>query len=260
MLVVLCVLTAVVGLAIGSFLNVVIWRVPRGESIVRPGSRCPSCGSTLLARDNVPVLGYLLLRGRCRACSRAVSRRYPVVELLTAALFVAVTAKVGPQWELPAFLYLVAVGVALAAIDIDVHRLPDVIVLPSYLVGLALLGLAALGDGEPRVLLRALAGMAALYTVYFVLRLAHPRGMGRGDLKLSGVLGLYLGWVGWGALAVGAFLGFFLGGVVGVGLIVAGRANGKSALPFGPFMLVGALLAILCAEPLVGLYVRTAIG
>ena len=260
MLVAVCLLTAVTGLAIGSFLNVVIWRVPRGESIVRPASRCPRCGETLRHRDNVPVLGYLLLRGRCRGCRGPVSVRYPVVELVTAALFVAVTLRLGLSWELPAYLYLVAVGVALAAIDIDVHRLPDVIVLPSYVVSLALLGLAAWGDHDLVALERAVAGMACLYLLYLLLRLAHPRGMGRGDLKLAGVLGLYLGWLGWDAVAVGAFLGFFLGGVMGVSLIVAGRANGKSALPFGPFMLVGALVAVFLAQPLGDIYLHAAFG
>jgi leader peptidase (prepilin peptidase)/N-methyltransferase len=241
---------AVLGLVIGSFLNVVIWRVPRGESIVRPASQCPGCGSALAVRDNVPVLSWLLLRGRCRGCGMAISRRYPLVEVGTAALFVALTVRLGPSPALPAYLYLAAVGIALAAIDIDVHRLPDALTLPSYGVGILLLGAAALADHGAPQLMRALLGMAACFAVYFALAVVYPAGMGFGDVKLAGLLGLYLGWLGWAAWAVGLFAGFFLGGAAGLVLLALGRASRKTALPFGPFMLTGAALAILFGEPI----------
>ena len=247
----------VLGLLIGSFLNVVVWRVPRGESIVSPPSHCPRCDSRIAARDNIPVLSWLLLRGRCRHCGEAISARYPMVEILTAAVFAALGARFGLDAVLPAFLYLGAAGTALALIDLDTKRLPDVITLPSYPVAAALLAVAALAAGEWDTYLRALLGMAALYSGYFLVALISPRSMGFGDVKLAGVLGLYLGWLGWDVLAVGAFAGFFLGGVLGIALLAAKRATRKSAIPFGPFMLLGALLAVLAGEPLADLWLRT---
>ena len=146
-------LASVLGLAIGSFLNVVIWRVPRGESVVSPPSACPSCGNPISPRDNVPVVSWLLLAGQCRHCHERISPRYPLVELGTAVLFGLTAWRFGLAWELPAFLYLAAITVALALIDIDVHRLPNSIVLPSYVVAGVLLTAAALLDhdaGRPR--------------------------------------------------------------------------------------------------------------
>lgn len=250
----------VLGLVIGSFLNVVIWRVPRGESIVRPPSACPSCGAHVRPRDNVPVLSWLLLRGRCRDCRAPISGRYPIVEALTGVLFGATAWYLGPTWALPAHLYLVAVGVALAYIDIDVHRLPDVITLPSYPVVLALLAVAAAGTGDWGSYVRALAGGAALWAFYYVLHKVHSRGMGMGDVKLAGLLGLYLAWTGWGAFAVGAFGAFLVGGVYSIGLLVLRRAGRKSGIPFGPWMLVGAALGIVVGEPVFRAYLDLVLG
>lgn len=247
---VLVLLAVVLGLAVGSFLNVVIWRVPRGESVVSPPSHCPSCGGGIHPRDNVPVVSWLLLRGRCRACAGRISARYPMVELLTAAVFGVLAARFGLSWQLPAWLYLGAVGIALALIDIDTRRLPNVLTLPSYAVGAALLGLAALAGDGATPLVRAAMGMAALYAFYFVLWFVYPGGMGFGDVRLAGVLGLYLGWLGWGPLTVGAFAGFLLGGVVGVTMLATGQAGRKTAIPYGPFMLLGALVAVVAGGPL----------
>jgi leader peptidase (prepilin peptidase)/N-methyltransferase len=251
---------AFLGLLVGSFLNVVIWRVPRGESVVSPPSHCPVCDRELRWRDNIPVLSWLLLRGRCRDCRTPISRRYPLVELATAVVFAVMAARIGWDAALPAFLYLGAIGVALWMIDIDVRRLPDPIVLPSYLVGVVLLGAAAAVSGEWGDLLRAVIGMAALYAFYFLLAFIYPAGMGFGDVKLAGVLGLYLAWLGWAELVVGAFLGFLLGGVVGILLMLTRRAGRKSQLPFGPYMLAGAFLAILWGGALADLYLDTAVG
>lgn len=254
MMAALVLMCALLGLIIGSFLNVVVWRVPRGESVLRPGSRCPGCQEPIRPRDNLPVLSWLLLRGRCRDCDTAISARYPLVEVVTAALFGLTAAWFGLSWELPAFLYLAAITVALTLIDLDVKRLPNAIVLPSYVVGLVLLGGAAAITGEWEALLRAGLGMVAMFAFFFVLALIYPAGMGFGDVKLAGVLGLYLGWLGWGELVIGGFLGFLLGGVVGMGLMVVRKAGRKTAIPFGPFMLVGALLSIVVAVPLTDLY------
>ncbi len=248
---------ALLGLAIGSFLNVVVWRVPRGESVVHPPSACPRCGHAVRPRDNVPVLSWLLLRGRCRDCGEPIARRYPLVEAGTAVLFAAVAVWSGPGWETPALLYLAAVSVALTLIDLDVQRLPDAIVLPSYPVALALLALASwnpTGAPDWGALLRALAGGAVLLAGYFALVLVYPRGMGLGDVKLAGLLGLYLAWAGWAELAVGAFAAFVLGGVVAVALLVTGRARRGSGIPFGPWMLAGAWVGLVLGGPLARWY------
>jgi leader peptidase (prepilin peptidase)/N-methyltransferase len=245
---------ALLGLIIGSFLNVVIWRVPRGESIVRPPSACPSCGTAIRPKDNVPVLGWLILRGRCRDCAAPISPRYPLVEAATAGVFAVMALKFGLSPELPAFVYLASVGIALALIDIDVKRLPDVLTLPSYGVGVVLLGVASLDD--PHSLLRAVLGAAAMFGLYFALCFAYPAGMGFGDVKLAGVLGLYLGWIGWDAWGVGLMLGFFLGGAFGIGVMIAKKGGRKTAVPFGPFMLLGALVGILAGPQLLDAYLR----
>lgn len=260
MLILTAVLTGLLGLAIGSFLNVVIWRVPRGESIVHPPSACPKCQTQISNRDNVPVLGWLLLRGKCRTCAEPISARYPLVEALTGALFVVLTLKVGLDPVLPAYLYLAAMGVALAFIDLDVRRLPDVIVLPSYAVVLVLLGVGELAGSDSGELLRALLGAAAMGTFYFVLWFAYPKGMGYGDVKLSPVLGALTAWFGWGAWAVGLFGGFFLGGIWGIGLMASGKGGRKSKVPFGPWMLLGVLLAVLCGQGLADGYLDLTTG
>jgi leader peptidase (prepilin peptidase)/N-methyltransferase len=244
---------ALLGLAVGSFLNVVIYRVPRDESLVRPGSHCPHCGHEVRNRHNIPVFGWLLLRGKCADCSAPISVRYPLVEAGTALLFVAVAARFGLSWELPAYLYLAAIAVALAAIDLDVMRLPDKIVLPSYAVAVVLLAPAVLAEHSWAAATRGLIAAAGLYALYWILAVL-PRGMGGGDVKLAPLLGLYLGWLGWSSVAVGAFAGFLLGGVVGALLMLLKVADRKSRIPFGPYMLAGAFLAVFAAAPIAHWY------
>ena len=252
----LVLLCAVLGLTIGSFLNVVVWRVPRGESVVSPASACPGCDTPIRPRDNVPVAGWLLLRGRCRDCQTSISPRYPIVELATAGLFVVMALRFGLDPVLPAYLYLAAVGLALALIDLDCKRLPDALTLPSYPVAVVLLGVAALAGSDSGSFVRALIGGAAMYAVYFGLCFAYPAGMGFGDVKLAGVLGLYTAWLGWGAWAVGLFAGFLSGGVFGIALIALKRGGRKTAVPFGPFMLLGVLLAVLVGQDLADAYLN----
>lgn len=248
---------AVMGVLIGSFLNVVIWRVPRGESIVHPPSACPRCGHGIRARDNIPVLSWLVLRGRCRDCGEPIVVRYLLVEAGTGALFGLTAWWTGWSWSLPAFLYLAAIAVALALIDLDTKRLPNVIVLPSYPVALALLALASWNPGGVSTwssVVRALVGGVALFAVYFMLMVVYPAGMGFGDVKLAGVLGLYLGWVGWGTVVVGWFAAFLLGGVYAIGLLVLGRATRKSGIPFGPWLLLGAVVGLVAGGPIASWY------
>lgn len=252
----------IAGLTIGSFLNVVIWRVPRGESLVSPASHCPHCEHRIRWRDNIPVVSWLALRGRCRDCSSKISVRYPLIELATGAAFAGVAVLAlngiigvdpnvtpGNWWltlvlTLTAFSYLAAVSIALALIDSEHHRLPNSIVLPSYIVGITLLSAASLTAGDYTALLRAGIGMVALFGGYLAVALIRPGGMGFGDVKLAGLLGLYLAWIGWGAFSVGTFAAFLLGGLYSVMLLIARRAERKSAIPFGPWMIAGAWIGI----------------
>ena len=247
----------VAGLLIGSFLNVVVWRVPRGESVVSPPSACPNCHHRIRSRDNIPVVSWLVLRGRCRDCREPISARYPLVEAATAVLFGLTVWWTGVTWALPGFLYLAAIAVALALIDLDTHRLPNAIVLPAYPVVIVLLGLASWNPGgvsDWSAIIRALIGGVALFGLYFLLVVAYPAGMGFGDVKLAGVLGLYLAWIGWGAFAVGAFGAFVVGGVFSLGLLATGRATRKSGIPFGPWMLAGAAIGIGAGEQIWSAY------
>lgn len=248
------VLIAVSGAMIGSFLNVVIWRVPRGESVVTPPSACPGCGHRITPQDNIPLLSWLLLRGRCRSCHRPISTRYPLVEAGTSALFAVTAWWWGLSWELPAFLYLAAIAVALTMIDIDVKRLPNAIVLPSYLVAGVLLAIPAVLQGEPDRLLRMAVGAAVGFGVLFGIRVIKPGGMGLGDVKLMGVLGMYLGYLGWAQLAVGFFAAFVVGGIVGIGLIVFTETGRKARIPFGPYLIGGAYLGWWIGSPVAGWY------
>lgn len=257
---VILVFAGLFGLVIGSFLNVVIFRVPAKIALTRE-SRCPQCESPVQPWQNVPVLSWLALRGKCASCGAPISARYPLVELATALAFVGVVgllldAEAGPQTApvVVAYLYLASISIALALIDLGTRRLPNSLVLPSYVVLAALLTGACLLGAPWGALLRAAIGGAALYAFYFLLRVVRPGGMGGGDVKLAGVLGVSLAWFGWGSLVVGAFSAFLLGGIVGVGLMVARRATRKSAIPFGPWMIAGAWIGIVAGEDIAHWY------
>lgn len=251
-------LAAVFGALIGSFLNVVVWRVPQGLSIVRPGSACPSCAHEIAWYDNIPIVSWLVLRGRCRSCGAAISPRYPLVEAATAIAFALVVwgayLELYPFALLPALLYWTAIGIALTLIDLDHHRLPNVIVLPSYIVTALLLVLASVLTADYAALIGAAIGCVALYALYWILAVAYPGGMGFGDVKLAGALGMLLGWLGWGPLIVGGFSAFVLGGVVGAVLMMGRRATRKSRIPFGPFMILGAAVGVFAGTAIAGTY------
>jgi leader peptidase (prepilin peptidase) / N-methyltransferase len=239
---------AVAGLVIGSWLTTVIARVPHRQNLVHPLARCPLCGARLSAADMIPVASWLRRRGRCRDCGKPFGTWYLAAELLTAAVFAALALRLGFTPALPAFCYLAAVGVALAIIDIQHKRLPDALTLMSYPVALALLGLAALATPHGgRDFAGALIGMAGFGLIYLVQALIYPAGMGWGDVKLAGLIGLYLGWLGAAAAVAGLLAGYLLAAAAGVGLLVTRRATRKSQIPFGPFMLAGALIVILAS-------------
>ena len=248
------------GAIIGSFLNVVIWRVPNGMSIVRPPSACPECGHAIRGYDNIPILSWFILRGRCRDCGAPISPRYPIIEAVTSLAFAGIAALAvvgGVPWPLvPALLWFAGISIALTMIDLDVHRLPNAIVLPSYPVLVALLALASWLTGDWWALLHAAIGGAAMLLLYVVIVLVAPRGMGLGDVKLAGVIGLVLGWIGWGTLIVGGFGAFLLGGLFGVVLLLFRRAGRRTAIPFGPWMLLAAWLAIPLGQGVAEGYLR----
>jgi leader peptidase (prepilin peptidase) / N-methyltransferase len=257
---VLVVAMAVLGVVVGSFLNVVIHRVPRGESLLRPGSRCPSCGTPIRPWHNIPVVSWVALRGRCFACSRPIAVVYPLVELATSLLFVALTLRLSHLdllSALPAYLYFAAIGVALTVIDLQAGRLPNAIVLPSYPAVAGLLAVSAAVEGDWWAFVRALLGGAILFAFFFALAFLYPAGMGFGDVKLAGVVGGVLAYLSWSALIIGAFAGFLIGAMAGLTLMAIKRAGRKTAIPFGPSMIAGALVAIFAAQPIAQFYVDT---
>jgi len=257
------VLAGLLGLAFGSFANVVIHRVPRGESLVRPGSRCPACGVPIPWYDNLPVAGWLLLRGRCRACRAPISWSYPVVELAMGLLWALVTLRLvtaGLGWAVPAYLALTFICVVLAVIDARTRLLPNRITYPAFPVMLSLLLLASVGLGDLGRLARGLLAAVAVGGLFLVLALISPRGMGLGDVKLAPTLGLALGWLSWGAVAFGVFAGFLLGGLAGLAAIALLGLTRKSLLPFGPWLVAGALLGVLAGVDVAAWYARSLLG
>ncbi len=244
------------GFAVGSFANVVAYRVPLDRSVVSPGSACPSCDHPLAWRDNIPLLSWLILRGRCRHCSARISIRYPLVEAATAALFVAATLVIGALWVLPAYLWFVGVTVALTLTDLDHKLIPNRILFPSSAIGAVLLGIGAVIDGEVPSFGRALLGAAAYFTGLLVVALIAKGGFGFGDVKLAGLLGLFAAYLGWSELIVAIFLPFAVGGVVSILLLITGIKGRKDAIPFGPYMVTGAYLAIALGQQIADWYLN----
>jgi leader peptidase (prepilin peptidase)/N-methyltransferase len=245
---------ALLGLLVGSFLNVVIWRVPRKESIVAPRSHCPGCDTPIAPRDNVPVLSWLLLRGRCRHCQTRISIRYPLIEIGCAALFAALGARFAHSWALPAYLVLGAGLIAISAIDLEHYIIPNRIVYPLGIAAVPLLALGAGLDGDWGAFARALIGAVCAFAALFVIHVASPRGMGFGDVRLSFVLGLYLGYLGALDVMFGLFLGFAYGAVVGVALMAVRKRGRRQHIPFGPFLAAGALTIVLVGGPVLDWY------
>ncbi|TNC29573.1 prepilin peptidase [Amycolatopsis alkalitolerans] len=248
---VLLLLVSVAGLVTGSFLTVVVHRLPRGESLITPPSRCPACGHRIRARHNVPVLGWLLRRGRCADCGAPIAARYPVIELGTGLSFLVVTAKmtgIGLTSALPAYLYLTAVSIALVAIDLEHRRLPNALVIPSCVVMAVLLAVCSAYRGAWWPLGRGLVGGALLCAAFWLIAVLFPHAMGFGDVRLAGLLGGALTYLSWAALVVGALAGFAFGALFGVVLLATGRGDRKTAVPFAPFMVAGAYLGTFAGD------------
>lgn len=248
-------LVAVVGLLVGSFLNVVVHRVPRGESVVHPRSRCPGCETEIRPLDNVPVLSWLVLRGRCRTCRVRISPRYPLIELLTGATFAILAVRFGLDAALPAYLLLAAAGIAVAAIDLEHLRIPTRLVWPALGATAIWLGGVSAVRGDMRSLAEGVAGALLAGAPLFLANLAYPAGMGFGDVRLATYLGFPLGWLAIGLVAVGLMSAFVAASVVGVALLAAGRGR-KTRIPFGPYLVAGALFAVLAGRAVVDRYVE----
>lgn len=243
-------LAGIFGAVIGSFLNVVIYRLPLGQSIVTPPSRCRKCGYQLRWYDNIPILSWLVLRGRCRKCGVGVSIQYPIVELVTGALFVLVIwmTPVGPL--LATRLILVCILIALFGIDLEHQILPNAITLPGIAIGVLLSLIAP--PGWKDALIGVLLGGGVLYLIagaYYLWR--REEGMGMGDVKMLAMIGAFLGWK---AVLVTLVLSSFAGAIIGLALMAAQRGNMKFALPFGTFLAIGAVVAMFVGEPLVAWY------
>jgi len=252
---------AVLGLIVGSYLNVLIYRLPRGISTVLPRSRCPECEAPIRALDNVPVLSYLLLGGRCRACRARISWRYPGIEAATSALFVACLLRFGISFDAVAAAVFCSLLLALAIIDVEHMLLPDALTYPGVALGILLQPLlpwARLWDGPWGALAGAAAGallgagvLLAVWSGWYLLR--HEEGMGLGDVKMLAMIGAFLGWKG---TLVALFFGALSGAVVGIALMAWGGFGARSKLPFGAFLALGGLVALFAGEPLVQAYAR----
>jgi leader peptidase (prepilin peptidase)/N-methyltransferase len=240
------------GLVVGSFMTVAVYRLPKGESVVRPRSRCPACGAEIGARDNVPVLSWLLLRGRCRRCGERISVEYPLLELATAGLVVLAAIRYPDPWRAVLVGGLLALMPGIALIDLRHRIIPNKLTYPA-LVSFALVIVLAWLIGDAVDLARAGIGLLLYGGILFVVA-AVSRGMGMGDVKLAGVIGLVLGSLGLRFVGVAAGAAIVLGGLGAIGALAMGRGR-KSAIPFGPYLAAGAVVAGLWGEPLAAWYI-----
>ena len=244
------VLAALFGAILGSFFNVVIHRLPRGESLLKPGSRCPECGEAIKPWHNIPIVGWLMLRGKCANCGEPISPRYPLVEALTAALFALVVIVIGAEKEAWLGLALVAFLVPLTFIDLDHRILPNKITGPAAIVAVILVLVI-----KPDDIVEHLIAGAAGAGFFLVAVLAYPRGMGVGDVKLAGVLGLFLGREVGAAILIALLSGTVISSVI---LARKGVKEGrKTAIPFGPFLALGGLVGLLVGDEIVDWYLDT---
>jgi leader peptidase (prepilin peptidase)/N-methyltransferase len=245
--------SAVLGLLIGSFLTVVVDRVPRRASIVTPGSTCGACGLRLGPLDLVPVVSWVALRGKCRQCRTSIGLEPLLVELATASLFVAMAVEFGLSWELAAYCVLSAGLVALSVIDLETQRLPREITYVTMAIGAPLLVVAALVAHEPERIWMAALGAVIYVALLGLIYLVSRGGMGDGDVRLSPLLGMYLGWSNPGLVPISLFLASIAGSVVGIAMMLLGRGGRQSAIPFGPFLAAGTIATIFVGQDLLDL-------
>lgn len=245
----------VLGLIFGSFATAVAYRLPRDESISSGRSKCPNCGNAITAIQNIPVFSYVVLRGKCKHCGNRISIRYPLIELATGALFAGAAARFEISAEAVLYAGFFWALVVLTVIDLEYKLLPNKVVFPTFIAGWIGLAIAALAAGEPGDLLDAAIGAAIFGGFFFVVAYLYPAGMGFGDVKLAFALGTFLGYLGGvGLTLVGMFLSFLIGGIVGVGILVASKGDRKTQLPFGPFLALGTVIAIFVGRRILDAY------
>lgn len=246
------VLVLFLGLIIGSFLNVCIYRIPRNQSVIHPGSGCPQCGHRLAWFELIPVFSYVFIKGRCRHCGASVSWRYPFVELLAGCLFYLIYLQFGPGFNFLNLAVLVSLLVVISFIDIEFHIIPNTLVLIGLVAGIAL---GLMRPGSP-VWFMAL-GLTAGFGLMLIVALLSGGRMGYGDVKLSAVLGVFLGWQ---AVLLAIFFAFAMGAVYGLILMLAFGKSRKTPVPFGPFLAAAAIAAYLWSEPIILWYLHQMLG
>lgn len=233
------------GLVVGSFLNVVIYRIPIGRSIIRPRSSCPGCGYVLRWFNLIPVISYIFQKGRCTVCRAGISPHYPVVEILTGLIFLAVYAKYGLTWQTASYLTLSALVIATGFIDLEHKIIPNEITLAGIILGLVFITQTGL--------ISNIEGFLTGGIVFLAIAVISKGNMGGGDIKLAAVMGLFLGIK---LLLVALFAAFLLGSVVGVTLLLVGVVKRKDPFPFGPFLTIGSLISILCGQNIIDWYLN----
>lgn len=248
----------VLGMIIGSFLNVCIYRIPREESVIAPPSACPYCSLPIKPRDNIPVISYIALLGRCRNCREKISLRYPTIEMLNGFLYWAILRQFDIGWHLPALFAFASAMLVITFIDLDVQIIPDAITLPGMLVGVA----AAPFLPDPFAsyatvgFINSLIGLVAGYGSFLLIAvlgswMAKTEAMGGGDLKLMGMVGAFMGWK---AVLLTTFAGSITGSIIGIGLIALKGKDRKTLIPFGPFLATGALISLFFGEAIAAWY------
>ena len=242
------------GLVCGLFATWVIDRVLAGEPLARAPDSCPSCAEPIPSDTGLPLVRWIMRRGRCPRCPAVVGSRYFLLELAMGALFAAAAVRIGLAWSLPGFLLFVWLLLVVSIIDARIRRIPNRLTYPLTPALLGLLALAALLEGEPGWALRSLLGGLAAFTALLVLALINPRGMGMGDVKIAGFIGLGLGYLGWGHVVLGVFTGFLLGGVTGLALLATRVRTRKDLIPFGPYLAAGGVATLLVGEPFIEAY------
>jgi leader peptidase (prepilin peptidase)/N-methyltransferase len=244
--------SVVLGLIVGSFLNVCIYRIPRNLSIVSPGSACPSCKEPIQPWDNIPVFSYIFLRGRCRNCGEKISARYPAVELLNGLLYAAVFLRFGPGWHLPFFFAFVSAMIVITFIDLEFQIIPDVITLPGIVIGLAAAEFLIADCFASQTMLGfvdSLIGFLAGGAVFYLIAILSRGGMGGGDVKMMAMVGAFTGWKG---VFMTTLIGSVTGSLIGIGMMIFTGAGRKTKVPFGPFLALGALITLFGGEEIFG--------
>ncbi len=246
----------VFGTIVGSFLNVCIYRIPKGLSIVLPPSHCPSCSAPIKPYDNIPIVSFLLLRGKCRSCKAKISPRYPIVEALNGLMYVLVIWRFGPGWSTPVFFAFCSALIVITFVDLDIQIIPDVITLPGIVIGL-MAGSLILPDPFERSSLlgfkHAVIGLASGGIVFYVIAVLSRGGMGGGDIKMMAMIGAFAGWK---SVLLTTFAGSLLGSFVGICLMIFKGKGRKTKIPFGPFLALGALISLFYGQEITAFYLN----